>query len=67
MDPELFTMTESLTVKVARFLCEEHQFRTRMGPFWNDLSMHQKQLWFEDADRYVAHLAERGLKIGPVE
>ena len=35
----------------------------RAGLFWNDLSMAQKQLWLEDADRYVAHLAERGLKI----
>ena len=53
----------TLRERLARFLCEEYQFRWRSGPFWNDLSIPQKQLWYEDADRYVAHLAERGLKI----
>ena len=53
----------TLREKLARFLCEEQQFRLRMGPFWNDLSMAQKQLWLEDADRYVAHLEERGLRL----
>ena len=48
---------------LARFLAEEYQFRMRAGLFWNDLSMAQKDMWREDADRYVAHLAERGLKI----
>jgi hypothetical protein len=52
-----------LRTRLAHFLCEEHQFRTRMGPFWGDLSIQQKQLWKEDADRYIAHLEERGLKI----
>lgn len=53
----------TLRERVARFLCEEHQFRTRMGPFWSDLSIEQKRLWHEDADRYISHLEERGLKI----
>ena len=53
----------TLRDRLARFLCEEYQWRWRNGPFWNDLSIPQKQLWLEDADRYIAHLAERGLKI----
>jgi hypothetical protein len=53
----------TLRERLARFLCEEHQFRWRSGPFWGDLSIDQKQVWKEDADRYIAHLEERGLKI----
>ena len=37
----------TLRERLARFLCEEHAFRTRMGPFWNDLSSTQKDLWRE--------------------
>ena len=55
-----------LRTKLARFLCEEYQFRWRTGSFWNDLSIQQKQLWLEDADRYIAHLAERGLKLDEI-
>lgn len=53
--------------RIARFLCEEQQFRSRDGPFWNDLSIIDRQTWLEEADRYVAHLAERGLVVTPVE
>ena len=53
----------TLRDRLARFLCEEMQLRTRMGPFWGDLSIAQKQLWLEDADRYIAHLEERGLRL----
>ena len=51
----------SLRERLARFLCEEHQLRWKDNVFWGDLSMAQKQLWLEDADRYIAHLEERGL------
>jgi hypothetical protein len=53
----------TLRERLARFLCEEYQFRWRNDPSWNDLSILQKDLWLEDADRYIAHLAERGLRI----
>lgn len=53
----------TLRERLARFLCEEHQNRTRMGPFWGDLSIQQKDVWREDADRFIAHLEERGLRL----
>ncbi len=53
----------TLRERLARFLCEEYQFRWRNGPFWNDLSMQQKDIWREEADRYIAHLEERGLRL----
>ena len=55
-------MTE-LREKLARFLCEEHNVRWRIGPLWHDIGIQKRQEWLEDADRYVAHLAERGLMI----
>ena len=53
----------TLRERLARFLCEEDQFRRRNGPFWDELSAPDKITWREEADRYVAHLAERGLII----
>lgn len=53
----------TLREKLARFLCEEDQWRRRAGPFWTDLSNVQKDQWREEADRYIAHLEERGLRL----
>ena len=52
----------TLRERLARFLCEEDQFRRRNGLFWDELSAPDKITWREEADRYVAHLAER--KVG---
>lgn len=49
--------------RLARFLVDEYQFRWRSGPFWNDLSIQQRELWFSDADRFQANLARFGLEI----
>ena len=53
----------TLRDRLARFLCEEHQLRWKDNVFWNDLSMAQKDTWRNDADRYIAHLEERGLRL----
>ncbi len=52
-----------LREKLARFLQEEDQWRRRSGPFWSELSIIDKNSWREDADRYIAHLEERGLRL----
>jgi hypothetical protein len=49
--------------KLAKFLCEEQQLRNRGGKFWNELSLPQKLVWHEEAERYIAHLQEHGFKI----
>jgi hypothetical protein len=56
-----------LRTKLARFLCEESQWRLRMGPFWNDLSIDQKKLWLEDADRFKSSMERCGLEISEID
>lgn len=53
----------NLRERLARFLCEEDQWRNRVGPSWRDLSNIQKDQWREEADRYVAHLEQCGLRL----
>jgi hypothetical protein len=47
----------------ARWLCGESQWRLKHGPFWNDLSIQQKDLWLSDWDSLKLSLEQAGIAV----
>ncbi len=56
-------MDVSMKDRLAKFLHGEQLWARRSGNLWQDESVIVKQQWLDEADRYIAHLAENSLAI----